>query len=93
MIILHVESLVNRGDVCLLAKTDAGAVFIAVDPDAEELPCWTEVRDLVFLRELRLDLDRCFGGRLCTSIHHGDVIDVQKDENAIVADIEVRIGL
>ena len=44
-------------------------------------------------RELRLDLDRCFGGRLRTCVHHGDVIDVQKDENAIGTDIEVRIGL
>jgi len=91
MSMLHVESLENRGDEGLLAKTDA--VIIAVDLDAEELPCWTEVRDLVFLRELRLDLDRCFGGRLRTGVHHGDVIDVQKDENAIAADIEVRIGL
>jgi len=93
MSVLHVESLVNRGDVGLLATTDASAVFIAVDLDAEELPCWTKVRDLVLLRELRLDLDRCFGSRLRSCIHHGDVIDVQNDENAIAADIEVRIGL
>jgi len=93
MSILHVESLEDCGDEGLLAKTDASAVFIAVDLDAEELPCCTAVRDLVFLRELRLDLDRCFGGRLRTCVHHGDVIDVQKDENAIGADIDVRIGL
>jgi len=86
-----VESLGNRGDEGLLAKTNA--VIIAVDLDAEELPCWAEVPDLVFFRQLRLDLDRCFGGRLGTRIHHGDVVDVQKDENAIVPDIEVRIGL
>jgi hypothetical protein len=39
MSILHVESLENRGDEGLLAKTDASAVFIAVNLDAEELPC------------------------------------------------------
>jgi len=91
MSIMHVEWLENRGDEGFLAKTDA--VIIAVDLDAEELPCWTKFRDLVFLRELRRDLDRCFGGRLRTRIHQGDVIDVQKDENAIAADIDVRIGL
>jgi len=37
MSILHVESLENRGDEGLLAKTDA--VIIAEDLDAEELPC------------------------------------------------------
>jgi len=46
MSILHAESLENRGDEGHLAKTDA--VIIAVDLDAAELPCWTEVRDLVF---------------------------------------------
>ena len=91
MSILHVESLENRGDEGLLAMTDA--VIIAVDLNAEELPCSTEIRNLVFFRELRLDLDLCFGGRLRTCVHHGDDIDVQKDENAIAADIEVRIGL
>jgi hypothetical protein len=44
-----VESLENCGDKRLLAKTDASAIFIAVDLDVEELPCSTEVRDLVFL--------------------------------------------
>jgi len=91
MSILHVELLENCGDEGLLAKTDA--VIIVVDLDAKELPCWTKVCDLVIFRELRLDLDRCFGGRFCTCIHHRDVINVQKDEDAIAADIEVRIGL
>jgi len=91
MSIMHVESLGNRGNEGLLSKTDA--VIIVVDLNVEELPCLTEVRDPVFVWELRLDLDHCFGGRLGTRIHHGDVIDEQKDENAIAADIEVRIGL
>jgi len=91
MSIWHVESLENGGDEGHLAKTDA--VIIAVDLDAEELPCWTEVCHLVFFRELPLDLNRCFGGRLRTCIHHGDVINVQKDENAIAEDMEVRIGV
>jgi len=87
-----VESLENRGDEGLLAKTDASAVFITMDLDAEELPCWTEVRDLVFFRELCIDLDRYFVRRRRMCIHHGDVIDVQKDENAIAVDIDVRIN-
>ena len=91
MSIFHVESLENRGDEGLVAKTDA--VIIAVDLDAEELTCWIEVRDLLFFGELRFDRNCCFGGRLRTCVHPGDVIDVQKDENAIGADIEVRIGL
>jgi hypothetical protein len=91
MSILHVESLENCGDEGLLAKTDA--VIIAVDLDAEELPCWTEVRDLVFFRELRLDLDRCFGGRLHTHVHVGDIVMVEEDENAIAAGLVVRVGL
>jgi len=93
MSIMHVESLENRGDEGDLAKADASAVFITVYLDAEELLCWTEVGDHVFLRDLPLDLVRCFGGRLRTWIHHGDFIDVQKDENAIAADIEARIGM
>jgi len=91
--ILHVKLLKNRGDESLLPKTNASAVFIAVDLDAEESRCWIEVHDLVFLRELCLDLDCCSGGRLRMRIYHGDVIDVQKDENAIAADIEVRMTL
>jgi len=45
------------------------------------------------LQELRIDLNCIFGGRLRTRTHHGDVIDVQNDENAIPTDMEVRIGL
>jgi hypothetical protein len=85
------ESLENRGDEGLVAKSDA--MIIVVDLDAKELPCRTEVRDLVFLREVPLDLDCCFGGRLRTCIHHRDFIEVQKDDNANAADIGVRIGL
>jgi len=91
MSILHVESLENRGDEGLLAKTNA--VIVVVDLDAGEVPCWTMVRDLVFFGKLRFDLDRCVGGRLHMCVHHGDAIDVQKEENAIGADIDVRIGL
>jgi hypothetical protein len=90
---VHVESLENCGGEGLLANTDARAVFIAVDLDAKDLPCCTKVHDLVILRKHRLDLHCCVGGTLHMNIHHEDVINVQNDENAIAADIEVRIGL
>jgi hypothetical protein len=65
MSILHIESFENRGDEGLLAKTDrgagAGAVFLAVDFDAEELACRAEIGDLVFFREPGLDFDRSVG--------------------------------
>ena len=63
MSILHIESFENHGDEGLLAKTDAGdgagagagTVFLAVDFDAEELACRSEIRDLVFFRDPGLD--------------------------------------
>jgi hypothetical protein len=87
-----VESLENHGDEGLQAKIDASDIFIVVDLDAEELPCWTEVYTLGLLLHRRLDLDRCIGGRLSKRRHHGDDIDLQQDENAIAADMEVRTG-
>jgi hypothetical protein len=59
---LIMESLDNRGDDGFLAKIYSSAIFIVVDLQAEQLPCWTKVHDLVFLYELRIDLDRYFGG-------------------------------
>ena len=47
---LHVELFENRADESLLAKTDAGTIFLAVDYDAEELPCWAEIDELVLVR-------------------------------------------
>jgi hypothetical protein len=70
----------------------ASAIIIAVDLHTEELPCGTEVRDLVFPRELLIDLDHCFGDRLRMWIHHGYVINGLKNGNAIAADFDVRIG-
>jgi len=92
MSILHVESLENGGDDGLLGKTDHSAIFIAVVLNAEELLCSTDVGDLVFLREVPLNLDRGLDGRLCIHIYHGGVIDVQMHEDAVAADREVRIG-
>jgi len=45
---LHVESSEDRGDLGFLTETDPGTV--AVDIDAEQLACRTEVRDFIFLR-------------------------------------------
>jgi len=63
--ILDIESFENHGDEGLLAKNDAGdgagTVFLAVDFDAEELVCCSEIRDLVFFREPGLDFNRSFG--------------------------------
>ena len=65
MSILHVEPFENRGDESLLAKTDAGTVFLAVDFDAEGLACWAEIGDLVLFREPGLNFDRSFGSVFC----------------------------
>jgi len=92
MSIMHVALFENCGDEGILAKTDASAIFIAVDLDAEELPLWTEVCGQRFHRQRRLDLDCCVGVKLHMRIHHGDVIDVHKDENAIAEDTEDRIS-
>jgi hypothetical protein len=92
MSILHVEPLENCGDEGFQATTDGSTIFIAVDFCPEESPCSTEFHDLAFLQSLSLQLDRCFLGRLHNCIHYGDIIDVQKDENAIFADMELRIG-
>lgn len=93
MSIFLVELFENHGNEGRVAKTDHSAIVIAGDHDAEELPYWTMVHDLVFLRSLRLDPDRCCGGRLRTGIYYGDVINTQKDDNAIALDIDVTIGL
>jgi len=65
MSILHIESLENRGDEGLLAKSDrcavAGTVFLAVDVDAGKLACRSEIGALVFFQEPGLDFDRSFG--------------------------------
>jgi len=75
-----------------LAKTGrgAGTVFLAVDFDAEELACRAEIGDLVFFGEPGLDFDRSF--RTGFRVLHRDVVDVQKHQNTIAAEIEVRVG-
>jgi hypothetical protein len=94
--ILQIESFENRCDEGLLAKTDrgagagAGTVFLAVDFDAEELVCWAEIGDLVFFRQPGLDFHRSFGSVF--RVHHRDVIDLQKHQNTIAAEIEVGVG-
>jgi len=94
--ILHIESFENHGDEGLLGKTAAGAgagggtVFLAVDFDAEEFACRTEIRDLVFFREPRLDFNRSFGSVFW--VQHQDVIDVQKHQNTVSEEIEVGVG-
>jgi len=94
--ILHIESFENSGEEGLLAKTDRGAsaggstVFLVVDFDAKELACRAEIRDLVFFREPGLDFDRSFGSIFW--VQHRDVVDVQKHQNTIAAEIEVGVG-
>jgi hypothetical protein len=87
---LHAESSENGGDKGFLTETDSGTNFITVDLDAEELACRAEVRDLIFLQEFGLDLDRSFGGGL--QISHGDIIDIQQYQNTVTAEIEVGIS-
>ena len=61
MSILHIESFENRCDEGVLAKTDAGTMFLAVDFDAEELACRAEIGDLVLFQEPGLNFDCSFG--------------------------------
>jgi len=61
MRILHVESFENRGDKGLLAKTDAGTVFLIVDFDAMGLACRAAIGNLVPFREPGLNFDLSFG--------------------------------
>jgi hypothetical protein len=96
--ILHIESFENHGDEGLLAMTDcvagagAGAitVFRVMDFDAEELSCQADIGDVVFFREPGLDFDRSYGGIF--RLQHCDVIDEQKNQNTITAEIEVGVG-
>ena len=98
MSILHIESLENRGDEGLLAKTDAGdgagagagTIFLSVVFDTKELACWAEIRNLVLFREPGLDFNRSFGSVFW--VHHRDVVDVQKHQNTIAVEIEVGVG-
>jgi len=75
-----------------LTKTDrgAGTVSHAVDFDAEELACLTEIGDLVLFRDPGPDFDRSFGSVF--RVQHSDVVDVQKHQNTIGAEIEVGVG-
>jgi len=58
--IRHVESFENRGDEGLLAKTDAGTVFLMVNFNAEELASRAKIGDLVLFREPGLNFNRSF---------------------------------
>ena len=49
MSIQYVESFEISGDEGLLAKTDAGTMFLTVDLDAEELVCSSDIGHLVRL--------------------------------------------
>ena len=61
MSILDVEPFENCGDESLLARTDAGTVFLAVDFNAEELAFRAEIGDLVLFQEPGLNFDLSFG--------------------------------
>jgi len=63
--ILHVELFQKCGDESLLAKTDAGTVFLAVDFNAEESACQAKIGDLVVFREPGLNFNRSFDSVFC----------------------------
>lgn len=49
--LLHAKSFKNGSDKGFLAETGSGAIAVSLNLNAEELPCWAEIRDLVlFLR-------------------------------------------
>jgi len=89
--ILHVEIFENRGDEGLLATTDAGTIFLAVDSNAEQLACRAEIGDFELSQEPGLNFDPSFGSILW--VQNFDVVDVQKHQNTITAEMEVGIGL
>jgi len=89
--ILHVEPFENRSDEGLLAKTDAGTIFLGVDFDAAELAGWAEIGHFVLFREPGLNFDRNFGSVLW--VQHWDVVNVQKHQNTIAVEREVGVGL
>jgi hypothetical protein len=96
--ILHIELFHNWGDEGLLAKTNAGdgagagagTDFLTVDVDAKELACLAEIGDLIFFGESGLDFNPSFGSH--SWVQHRDVVNVQKYQNTIAAEIEVGVG-
>jgi len=56
----------------------------------EELACRSEIPDLVFFRKPGLDFNRSFGSVFW--VQHRDVVDVQKHQNTIAAEIEIGVG-
>ena len=64
MSILHVELYENCGDDSVLAKTDAGTIFLVVDFDGKEFGCWAKIGGLVLFREPGLNLDQSIGSVL-----------------------------
>ena len=61
-----------------------------MDFDAKDLACWAEIREVVFFPEPGLDFESNFGRFF--PVQHSDVVDVQKHENTIAAEIEVGVG-
>jgi len=94
--ILYIESIENRGDENLLAKTDCGAsagagtIFVVVDFDAKELARRAEIGDLVIFREPGLDLNLCIGSVF--QVQYRDVVNVQKHQITIAAELEVGLS-
>jgi len=89
MSMLHAESSQNCSDIGCLTETDSGSNFITVYLDGEELMYRAEDCDHVFVQEVFLDLDRYLVGHL--RILHGDIINIQKYQNTIAAEIEIGI--
>jgi hypothetical protein len=88
--ILNVELYENRGDEGILAKTDTITGFFTVDCDAEEFECQAGIGDLVLLQEPGLNINYRCG--IVFDIHHRDVVDLQRPQNAIAEEIEVEVG-
>jgi len=87
---LHGELFGDCGDIGCLMKTESGANIIVVDLDDKEFVCLADFCKPIFLWEYCLNLNCSFVGRLW--ILHGDTIDIQKDQNAIMAKVEVGIN-
>ena len=73
-----------------LYMTNPSTIFIVLDLYAKKLAYWAQVGNLLFHRNFCLHHNHSFRG--CLWIGHGDVINIQKYQNAVTMEIEVRIS-
>jgi len=90
---VHVESFENCGGEGLPGKTVGaeGCDSLTVDNDADELGCREVIGALIFFRQPGLNFVRSLNSILW--VHQRHVIDVQKHQNTITAEIVDWVAL